>query len=269
MLTCKEFFERHKQDLRQRIIDYNTQGVWTEPSLTVIQVGDNPASNKYIAGKSKDCKDAGIVFRHIKLNESVDQCYLSELITKGHNQQGALIVQLPLPEHLKANLIAHAVAPDIDVDGFHPDSPFTPCTPKGILMYLDANKIDLSGKNAVIIGRSEIVGKPMAKLLLERNCTVTICHSKTKNLAEYTKNADLIVVAVGKRNVLTLDMIDSARKPIVIDVGINMDEYGKLHGDCDYKALKNHCELITPVPGGVGLLTRCALLDNVVECWGG
>ncbi len=129
-------------------------------------------------------------------------------------------------------------------------------------MWLNYNQISLKGKNAVVIGRSDIVGKPMAKLLLENDCTVTICHSHTKNLSEYTKNADIIVVAAGKQNLLTADMLSPNKKPIIIDVGINVDSDGKLHGDCDYDNLVDKCEYITPVPGGVGLLTRCALLHN-------
>ena len=156
------------------------------------------------------------------------------------------------------------ISPDKDVDGFRDDSLFLPCTPYGIYLYLKNKKVEIKGKNVVIIGRSDIVGKPMAKLMLNEDATVTICHSKTKDISLYTKTADIIIVAVGKRNLLTKDMIGN-NMPIVIDVGINRDEEGKLCGDCDYLNLLDVCEYISPVPGGVGLLTRFALMSNVVK----
>ena len=265
-ITCKEFAKQHKQELKAKFDEIKKLG--GNPDLTVFQVGDNPASNKYISGKLKDCNEVGIRCKHVKLNGDIDQVTLKKLIRNNYRYDMALaMVQLPLPKEFDIEDIIGFIGPNNDVDGMGKNAICDPCTPKGILMYLDANGIDLAGKNAVVIGRSDIVGKPMARMLTERNCTVTLCHSRTKDISLYTKNADLIIVAVGKRNLLTPDMINPDRKPIVIDVGINVKEDGKLCGDCDYEGLKEYCELITPVPGGVGLLTRVALLDNVLQLY--
>lgn len=258
MISCKQFAQECKDEIKSSI-----QNDGVTATLCIVQVGDNPASNKYIKGKVKDCDEVGIATKHYKLPEEVDTETIIEVISKC-NCDG-VIVQLPLPKHIDKDRIMKCIPVGADVDGFKITSKFNPCTAEGIMMYLNANQIELDGKNAVVIGRSEIVGKPMADLLNEANCTVTLCHSHTKDMSVYTKNADIIIVAVGKRNMLTADMVSEDKKPIIIDVGINVDEDGKLHGDCDYVNLVDKCSLITPVPGGVGLLTRCALLKNTYQ----
>lgn len=255
----KDFVAEGKRILKEEIESKNLH-----PVLAIVQVGDNPASNSYIKGKLKDCDEVGVEGRHFKLDENAPQRLLDDLLKALSNDPyvHGIIVQLPVPKHLevKTNLID----PKKDVDGFGKDSPFTPCTPLGIHLYLKHRGVDLKGKNVVIIGRSEIVGKPMARLMLQENATVTVCHSRTRDISLYTKTADIIIVAVGKRNMLVRDMIGDTR-PIVIDVGINRDENGNLCGDCDYANLLDVCEYVSPVPGGVGLLTRYALMKNVVE----
>ena len=255
----KNFVAANKQLLKEEIVNKDLH-----PTLAIVQVGDNPASNSYIKGKLKDCQEIGVEGRHIKLNENIDQTTLDNtLMFLGADPAiSGIIVQLPIPKHLHVN--NDLIETWKDVDGFKTESPFIPCTPLGIYLYLNERGVKYDGKNIVIIGRSEIVGKPMAKLLLDENATVTICHSHTKDISIYTKTADIIIVATGKRNLLTRDMIGD-NKPIVIDVGINRNEEGKLCGDCDYANLVNVCEYISPVPGGVGLLTRMALMSNVVK----
>ena len=256
----KDYVARQKQLLKERI---EKEGL--NPTLAIVQVGNDPASNAYITGKKKDCDELGINRVHIKLTENISQykfdCEIGAL-NDDDNIDG-IIVQLPVPDHLLVDL-SDLIDPDKDVDGFIDYSPFMPCTPMGIYRFLWHRGVEFRGKNVVIIGRSDIVGKPMAKLMLEENATVTICHSRTKDISIYTKIADIIIVAVGKRNILTRDMIGDNR-PIVIDVGINRDENGKLCGDCDYDNLVDVCEYVSPVPGGVGLLTRLALMQNVVK----
>lgn len=255
----KNFVIANKQFLKEEIVNKNLH-----PTLAIVQIGDNPASNSYIKGKLKDCEEIGVEGRHIKLASTTTQETLDNtlmFLSADPNITG-IIVQLPIPKHLivKTELIDS----NKDVDGFKNDSLFIPCTPLGIYLYLNERGVKCAGKNVVIIGRSDIVGKPMAKLLLEEDATVTICHSHTKDISMYTKTADIIIVAAGKRNLLTRDMVGDNR-PIVIDVGINRDENGKLCGDCDYANLVDVCEYVSPVPGGVGLLTRMALMANVVK----
>jgi methylenetetrahydrofolate dehydrogenase (NADP+)/methenyltetrahydrofolate cyclohydrolase len=255
----KEYVAENKQFLIKEIANRNLK-----PVLAIVQIGDNPASNSYIKGKLKDCAEIGVEGRHIKLDENITQEKLDNtlMFLSADADVHGIIVQLPVPKHIvvKNNLIDVSK----DVDGFRNDSEFIPCTPFGIYMYLVDKGVNFDGKNVVIIGRSEIVGRPMAKLMLDEHATVTVCHSHTKDIASYTKMADIIIVAVGKRNLLTRDMIGDNR-PIVIDVGINRNEEGKLCGDCDYANLVDVCEYVSPVPGGVGLLTRLALMANVVK----
>ena len=255
----KNFVAENKQFLKDEIVNNNLK-----PVLAIVQVGDNPASNSYIKGKLKDCAEIGVEGRHIKLDESISQDEFNAVVRdlSANNEVSGIIVQLPVPKHIFVDntlIDAHK-----DVDGFRPDSAFIPCTPMGIYLYLLDRGVKFEGKNVVIIGRSEIVGRPMAKLMLDEHATVTVCHSRTKDISAYTKMADIIIVAVGKRNLLTRDMIGDNR-PIVIDVGINRNEEGKLCGDCDYANLIDVCEYVSPVPGGVGLLTRMALMSNVVK----
>lgn len=259
MNSIKEYVAKQKQLLKEEIEKNNLK-----PVLAIVQVGDDPASNSYVKGKLKDCEELGIKVRHVELLEGIYQYTLNHTLMglSADSRVDGIIVQLPVPNHLVVN--NHLIYSTKDVDGFRKDSYFTPCTPLGIKMYLQDRGVDFDGKNVVIIGRSEIVGKPMAKLMLEVNATVTVCHSHTKDVSMYTKMADIIIVAVGKRNFLTRDMIGDNR-PVVIDVGINRNEEGKLCGDCDYANLVDVCEYVSPVPNGVGLLTRLALMMNVVE----
>lgn len=270
MISIKEYVDLQKKILKdafslQKLIDkekYNGSG---EITLHIIQVGDNQASNAYIKGKIKDGEELGVNVDLIKYKEDVNESEflkaLDVLQTSivHHNKLEGIIVQLPLPENLSNKINLNKW---VDVDGFALDSLVNPCTPQGIINYLEY-KISLDGKNAVVIGRSNIVGKPMAKLLLQENANVTILHSHTKeeDLRNYIKNADIIVCAVGKRNFLN-SSFEYNKDAVVIDVGINRDENNKLCGDCE-KNLPVAYQ--TPVPGGVGLLTRIALYKNLFQ----
>lgn len=255
----KDFAAKRKQELRELI-----QQKQLTPTLAIIQVGDNPASNSYVKGKLKDCTELGITGQHIKLAEDITQQTLDNTLMylSANPDVHGIIVQLPLPKHLSVKL--ELIDKKKDVDGFRADSPYTACTPLGIMMFLKERGVDLVGKNVVIIGRSEIVGKPLARLCIDAHATVTVCNSKTKDLSIYTQHADVIIVAAGKEKVLYRGLIGQTR-PVVIDVGINRNAEGKLCGDCDYQNLLDICEYVSPVPGGVGLLTRLALMENTVK----
>ena len=253
------------QALRQR-------GV--QPGLAVILVGDNPASQVYVRNKVKACEEAGFHSYLERYDASLSQPALLEHIARLNLDERihGILVQLPLPDHIDAQRVIEAISPDKDVDGFHIASAgalmtglpgFWPCTPYGCLKMLDSIGYDLKGKHAVVIGRSNIVGKPMALMLLQRNATVTVCHSGTQNLAHFTRQADVIVAAVGRRNVLTADMV----KPgvVVLDVGMNRNDAGKLCGDVDFEGVRQVASYITPVPGGVGPMTITMLLINTLE----
>ena len=232
----------------------------TVPSLAIVQLGDVPASNRYVKNKIKDCAEVGILVNHYPLRENISEESLISLI-KTLNEDG-IIVQLPLPGHIDPQVVAAAIPTEKDVDGFQHNSPFIPCTPGGIIWYLDQIKFPVERCNAVVIGRSDIVGKPMAKLLTDRNATVTLCHSRTpqEDLEYYLAHANLVICAVGKAGFLDPRLAPHA---LIVDVGINFDENGKLVGDV---ARVDGCLAhVTPVPGGVGLLTRLALLQNVVR----
>lgn len=259
-MSCKEYAKELKASMATSVEQYDTP-----PCLSIIQVGDNQASNSYVKGKIRDCQEVGVVPKHIKLDADISQKELNSVVLAENVDESVhgIIVQLPLPEHLNEKDLLRFIAPAKDVDGFRSDSLFTPCTPLGILQYLKWNNVKLSGKHCVVLGRSDIVGKPMAKLLLQEDATVTVCHSKTKNLDMITRMADVIIVAVGRKNILNGDMVKEGT--IVVDVGINRNEDGKLCGDCEYDSLVDMCSLITPVPGGVGLLTRVTLLKNTME----
>ena len=249
MIAIKEFIEKEKIELK----DYFSKH---EGSLDIFQVGDNPASNSYIKGKLKDAEELGVKATLYKLSEDAT---LDELKLKVKESKGVgKIIQLPLPHNTQKD-VEGFINPNNDVDGFDKDTFCTPCTPLGIIKYLEANDYKFQGKTVLVIGRSDIVGKPMSKLLLDRNCTVIQAHSKTTNLKELVSVADLIIVATGKVNTLTCDMV---YKPncYVIDVGINRDENGKLIGDCERDL---PVEFQSPVPGGVGLLTRLAIFYNL------
>lgn len=237
-------------------------------------VGDNPASEVYVRNKIKACEDNGFYSKKDVYPATLSEAdLLSHIHALNRDPQiHGILVQLPLPGHIDNHKVIEAIAPEKDVDGFHVANAgalmtgkplFRPCTPYGVMKMFEAHDIDLTGANAVVIGRSNIVGKPMAMLLLEAGATVTICHSKTRDLATHTRQADVVVAAVGKRSMLTADMI----KPdaVVIDVGMNRNEEGKLCGDIDFDGLREVAGFITPVPGGVGPMTITMLLVNTLE----
>ena len=244
------------------------------PGLAVVLVGDNPASQVYVRNKVKACADAGLHSVLERYEADMTEAALLariDALNKDPSIHG-ILVQLPVPKHIDANKVIEAIAPEKDVDGFHIASAgalmvgqpgFLPCTPYGCMKMLESINYDLRGKHAVVIGRSNIVGKPMAMLLLQKNATVTICHSGTKDLKAMTLQADVIVAAVGKVNVLTADMVKPGA--VVIDVGMNRNDQGKLCGDVDYEGVRAVAGAITPVPGGVGPMTITMLLVNTLE----
>lgn len=247
------------------------------PHLVVILVGDNPASVSYVTGKAKDSEQVGFKNTTIRKPETITEDELVALIEElnADDDVDGILVQLPLPRHINEAKIIETISKDKDVDGFHPlnvaslwqkQSCLLPCTPKGIIKLLDKAGVEIEGKRAVVIGRSNIVGCPVSKLLLDRNATVSIAHSRTKNLAEVTSAADILVVAIGKPKFVTADMVGAGAA--VIDVGVNRDpETGKLCGDVDFEAVKDKASVITPVPGGVGPMTRACLMENTIECF--
>lgn len=246
-----------------------------KPSLAVIRVGEDEASKIYIKLKQKMCEELGITFTEYHLNENIEQEDLLGLIHKlnADDETTAILLQSPVPYHLNILEAFKAISPDKDVDGFNPinvgklaigQQAFAPCTPMGIMKLLSEYNIDVEGKNCVVVGRSNIVGRPMAQLLVNANGTVTICHSKTKNLGEITKNADILVVAIGVPGHITADMVKEGA--VVIDVGINrLPDSKKIVGDIDFENVKNKCSYITPVPGGVGPMTIITLMENVIK----
>ena len=261
-----------RSSVAQRAIALRQRGV--TPGLAVILVGDNPASQVYVRNKVRACQESGI---HSVLDTYPVTFSEADLLARvdALNEDPAIhgiLVQLPLPAHIDAQKVIEAIAPAKDVDGFHVASAgalmvgqpgFWPCTPYGCMKMLESIGYDLRGKHAVVIGRSNIVGKPMALMLLQKNATVTVCHSATENLKAMTLQADVVVAAVGQRNLLTADMVKSGA--VVIDVGMNRDEHGKLCGDVDFDAVKEVASFITPVPGGVGPMTITMLLVNTLE----
>lgn len=243
------------------------------PGLAVVIVGDDPASRTYVNNKKKACAQAGIYSEEYALPASASQDELMELVAKLNVKKEihGILVQSPLPNGLNEEAVVEAIHPEKDVDAFHPSNVgrimignyhFLPCTPAGVIELLHSENIEIAGKNCVVIGRSNIVGKPMAMLLLHNNGTVTICHSKTKNLKEVCRNADILVAAVGKPKFVTADMVKPGAA--VIDVGMDRDENGKLCGDVDYENVEKMASYITPVPGGVGPMTIAMLLKNTV-----
>lgn len=272
IMNGKEVSKLRNEELKQKI-DASIKKVGRAPSLAVILVGDDPASHIYVNSKVRQAKEVGINSTDIKLPESTSSKELADLIKKLNDDDNVdgILIQLPLPKYIKEGDMLDLVDPNKDVDGFsvlnqgklfqNRDSILS-ATPKGIINLIDHYKIELEGINATVIGRSLIVGMPMAKLLLNRNATVTTCHRYTKNLVEHTKNADLIVVATGQKHLIKKDMVKEG--VIIIDVGINR-EGNKIYGDVDYENVKEVASYITPVPGGVGPMTISALLENVYE----
>lgn len=259
-----------KQSLKEEI-----NNLEEKPTLVVIQVGNNEASNVYIKNKEKAALYVGMNFKHLKFDSDIKEAEIIEAIEKLNNDSkvNGIIVQLPLPDHLNSNKIINVINPLKDIDGltttnlgklFNGEECLTSCTPTGIIELLKNYKIELEGKNVVIVGRSTLVGKPLMHLLLKENATVTICHSKTKNLKEYTKEADILIVAVGKKHLINKDMIKEGS--VVIDVGINKVD-GKLYGDVNFDDVFDKVSLITPVPGGVGPMTIALLLRNTLKSY--
>lgn len=272
LLKGKEVAQKTREKLKEEVITLKEKGI--NPKLAVIMVGDDSASQIYVRNKSKVCNEIGIEFDEYLLPEKTQQKELLELIEKLNNDKtiNGILLQSPIPKHLDINEAFRTISPEKDVDGFHPTNvgklvlgqdTFISCTPFGIMKIFEDYNIDLEGKNAVVIGRSNIVGKPMSQCLLNKNATVTICHSRTKNLAEVTKQADVVVAAIGKPCFVTADMVK--KDAIVIDVGINRGEDGKIKGDVDFENVKEKASYITPVPGGVGPMTIAMLMTNVVK----
>jgi methylenetetrahydrofolate dehydrogenase (NADP+)/methenyltetrahydrofolate cyclohydrolase len=244
------------------------------PGLAAVLVGDDPASEIYVRNKRRACSSTGIYSEEHKLPLETTEEELLTLVDKLNNDPKihGILVQLPLPDHINVTRVLRAVSPLKDVDGFHPynvgllvegNPRFIPCTPHGIIKMLEFYNIDISGKQAVVVGRSNIVGKPVSMLLLHRHATVTVCHSRTKPLDEVTRRADILVAAIGRANFITADMVKEGA--VVIDVGINRNEEGKLTGDVDFEAVSQKASYITPVPGGVGPMTISMLLWNTLE----
>ncbi len=261
-----------KDELRDKVATLKEQGII--PCLAVIQVGNDPASSVYVNNKKKACAYIGIESLSYELEEAVSQEELLTLIEKLNQDDkvNGILVQLPLPKHIDENAVIHAISPKKDVDGFHPETVgnmcigtkgFLPCTPAGVIQLLKRSGIEIDGKECVVVGRSNIVGKPMAMLLLRENGTVTITHSRTKDLKEVTKRADILVVALGKPKFITKEYVKEGA--VVIDVGIHRNENNKLCGDVDFEDVIDKVSAITPVPGGVGPMTIAMLMDNCVK----
>ena len=261
-----------KDELKVEVAVLKEKGI--TPCLAVIQVGNDPASSVYVNNKKKACAYIGIESLSYELEEQISQEELLTIIDElNHNEMvNGILVQLPLPRHIDENTVIHAIAPEKDVDGFHPETVgnmcigskgFLPCTPAGVIQLLKRSNIEIEGKECVVIGRSNIVGKPMAMLLLRENGTVTITHSRTKDLKEITKRADILVAAIGKPKFVTAEYVKEGA--VVIDVGIHRNENNKLCGDVDFDDVIEKVSAITPVPGGVGPMTIAMLMNNCVE----
>lgn len=247
------------------------------PHLVVILIGNDPASQSYVKGKGKDAEEVGFKSTTILKEDTISEEELLNLINElnADDSVDGILVQLPLPKHIDEDKVIETIALEKDVDGFHPGNvaalwqkrPCTfPCTPAGVIKLLDKAAIDIEGKNAVVIGRSNIVGLPVSKMLLDRNATVTVTHSRTKDLSSVTSKADILVVAIGKPKFITADMIKEGAA--VIDVGVNRDPAtGKLCGDVDFESCKDKAGVITPVPGGAGPMTRACLMENTIQCF--
>lgn len=272
LIDGKAVANKWKEEIKEKIEKLNNA-----PSLAVIRIGEDEASKVYVTLKHKMCEELGINFTEHHLNENITQEELISLINKLNNDKSvnAILLQSPIPYHLNILEAFKTIAPEKDVDGFSPinvgklvqrQECFAPCTPVGIMKMLQEYNVQIEGKHCVVIGRSNIVGRPMAELLLNANATITICHSKTENLKDIVKTADIVVVAIGKPKYITADMIKEGAT--VIDVGINrMPESKELVGDVDFENVKDKCSFITPVPGGVGPMTIMTLMNNVIKAY--
>lgn len=272
IIDGKKISQEIKDELREKMAELKQKG--ESRCLAVIQIGDDPASSVYVNNKKKACEYIGIDSESYHLPEETTEKELLELIDELNRKPevNGILVQLPLPKQIDENKILLAISPEKDVDGFHPVNVgnlsigrpgFVSCTPAGVIQLLKRSGIEIEGKECVVLGRSNIVGKPMAMLLLRENGTVTVCHSRTKDLKEITKRADILVAAIGKPKFIDADYVKEGA--VVIDVGIHRNENGKLCGDVDFESVAPHCAAITPVPGGVGPMTIAMLMNNCVE----
>lgn len=276
IISGKDLAKKIKEDIATQVPAL-VEKYGRAPHLAVILVGEDPASQSYVKSKGKDAEQVGYKSTTIRLPEETSEEELLEVIGKlnADDTVDGVLVQLPVPRHINEDRVIEAISHEKDVDGFHPANVASlwqkrpcvyPCTPKGVMRMLDEAGVEIEGKEAVVIGRSNIVGLPMSKMLLDRNATVTVAHSRTKNLAEVTRRADILVAAVGRLRFVTADMV--APGAVVIDVGVNRDpETGKLAGDVDYANVEPIASVITPVPGGVGPMTRACLMENTLECY--
>lgn len=276
IISGKELSLKLKEQLREEVATFPAK-YGRVPHLVVILVGEDPGSVSYVTGKAQACDAVGIRNTTIRRPATVTEEEVLSLIEELNNDStvDGILVQLPLPKHISEEKVICTIRKEKDVDGFHPlnvaalwqkQRCILPCTPKGIIKLMKAAGVEIAGKRAVVIGRSNIVGLPVAKLLLDENATVTIAHSRTKNLAELTRQAEILVVAIGRPKFVTADMVSEGT--VVIDVGVNRDpETGKLCGDVDFAAIEPKASVITPVPGGVGPMTITCLMENTVECF--
>lgn len=275
ILDGKAVAAKVKAEVKEKVDTLKAEGKRI-PCLAVILVGEDPASAVYVRNKKKDCEEVGFVSLGYTLSAETTQQELIELIDKlnADSTVDGILCQLPVPKHIDSVAVLERIAPDKDVDCFHPVSAgklfrgaptFLPCTPAGVIRVLDEYNIPIAGKNCVVVGRSNIVGKPAAMMLLDRNGTVTVCHSKTKDLAAVTREADILVSAVGRADFINGDMVKEGA--VVVDVGMNRNAEGKLCGDCDYQSCFEKASYITPVPGGVGPMTRAMLMENTMTAY--
>ena len=272
IIDGKKVSQKIREELKEECEEIRKQGII--PKLAVIMVGDNPASKVYVKNKNKACQEIGIEYEEYFLNSEITQEKLIELIEDLNTRKdiNGILLQSPIPNHLDINEAFRKISPEKDVDGFHPENvgklilnqdTFVSCTPYGIMKLFAEYNIDLTGKHVVILGRSNIVGKPLISCCLNRNATVTVCHSKTENLEEHTKKADILIVAIGRANFVKKEMVKEGA--VIIDVGINRTDEGKLIGDVDSENVKDVAGYITPVPGGVGPMTIAMLMNNVIK----
>lgn len=272
IIDGKELAKKIRKELKKEVIELKEKGI--NPKLAVIMVGDDAGSQVYVRNKSKACEKVGIEFEEFLFEADIEEKVLLDTIEKLNKDDSVhgILVQCPIPKHLNTNKVLRTISPNKDVDGFHPvnvgnlslgEDAFVSCTPYGIVKMIEEYNIETEGKNAVILGRSNIVGKPMIQCMLEKNATVTVCHSRTKNIEQITKNADILIAAIGKPKFVKEDMVKDGA--VVIDVGINRLEDGSIVGDVDFENVSKKASYITPVPGGVGPMTIAMLLSNVVK----
>lgn len=272
IISGKDLAAEKREELKKECDALKETGI--TPGLAVILVGENPASQTYVRGKQRDCEKVGIHSRLIELPATISEDELLDQVNQLNldSDIDGILVQLPLPDHISEHKVIESISPEKDVDGFHPinvgrmmigEDAFLPCTPYGILEMVKSKGISIDGKHVVVVGRSNIVGKPVGQLFLKEHATVTYTHSHTPNIKEMMKQADILIAAVGRAKMIGSDFVKNGA--VVIDVGMNRDENGKLCGDVDYEDVKNTASYITPVPGGVGPMTRTMLLVNTIR----